>query len=85
MELLQLPRREWGRNMVVDPRALQRATQALAEHLHSEAQAQNAYMTMFPDGRVSLELEWISLELMAKTVLLSYLKPSPDVAPSDHD
>jgi hypothetical protein len=71
--------------MVINPKALQRATQALAEHLHSEAQAQNAYMTRFPDGRVSLELEWISLELIVKTVLLSYLKSSPDIALSDHN
>ena len=56
----------------INPDALKKAAQALVTHLRSEAENQNAFLISFPDGRISLELEWISLEEMAKEVIQAY-------------
>jgi hypothetical protein len=62
-----------GTMMVIDPLALKTAAEALGERLRSEASEQNAYVISFPDGRVSLELEWIDTQAIARHVIAAYL------------
>jgi hypothetical protein len=57
----------------IDFNALKRAAQRLATELASEAATQNAYVAIFPDGRMSLELEWINPESIARAVIEAYL------------
>ena len=59
--------------MALDPLALERATQALGDRLRSEANEQNAYLVRFPDGRVSVELEWIDIQSIAQHVIAAYV------------
>jgi hypothetical protein len=66
----------------IDPNALKRAAQTLAAQLRSEAENQNAYVATFPDGRMSVELEWISPESIAKAVIEAYLNRHGETASS---
>jgi hypothetical protein len=52
---------------------LRAATKAVGEHLRAEATAQGAYVHLFKDGKVSLELEWIDPADLARAVLQAYL------------
>jgi hypothetical protein len=59
--------------MALDPLALESATQALGDRLRSEADEQNAYLVRLPDGRVSVELEWIDIQSIAQHVIAAYV------------
>jgi hypothetical protein len=62
--------------MILDPRALQNAERALAQLLREEADHQRAYIFQFPDGRISLELEWIDPRVITREIIAAYLTPS---------
>ena len=59
--------------MTLNPRAIRNAEQALSEYLRAEAEQQKAYVFRFPDGRISLELEWLDIHSVAKTVVAAYV------------
>jgi hypothetical protein len=59
--------------MTLDPQAIQNAERALSEYLRAEADQQQAYMFSFPDGHVSLELEWLDVHSVARTVIAAYV------------
>jgi hypothetical protein len=59
---------------VVETAALETAVQTLVRLLQAEAQEQNAYVFHFPDGRVSLELEWIDVASIVRSVIEAYVK-----------
>jgi hypothetical protein len=59
--------------MKLDPRAVQSAEQALSDYLCSEAEQQRAYVFRFPDGRISLELEWLDIHSIAQAVIAAYV------------
>jgi hypothetical protein len=40
--------------------------------LHAEAEQHRAYVFNFPDGRISLELEWFDVCAIAQTVVSAY-------------
>jgi hypothetical protein len=56
----------------IDAEALRAATEALESSLSDEADAQNAYLFKFTDGRVSLELECVDIKLIAERVIVAY-------------
>jgi hypothetical protein len=58
----------------LDPHALARAADALDSLLRAEADAQNAYLFKFADGRISLELEWIDIAAVARQVVSAYVE-----------
>lgn len=60
--------------MNVEAAALETAVQALIRLLQAEAEEQNAYLFHFPDGRVSLELEWIDLASIMRSVIEVYVE-----------
>jgi hypothetical protein len=57
----------------LDPHAIRSAERALEDYLSTEAEQQKAYLFRFPDGRVSVELEWIDLSSAAQKVVGAYL------------
>jgi hypothetical protein len=59
--------------MKLDPRAVQNAEQALSDYLCTEAEQQRAYVFRFPDGRISLELEWLDIHSIAQAVIAAYV------------
>jgi len=59
--------------MDINVRGLQNATRALENKLSAEASAQNAYLFKFADGHVSLELEWLDIQGLAKEVIAAYI------------
>ena len=59
--------------MNLDPRAIQNAERALSEYLRAEAEQQRAYVFRFPDGRISLELEWVDVHSIAHAVVAAYV------------
>ena len=59
--------------MNLDPRGIQNAEQALSEYLRLEAEQQRAYVFRFPDGRISLELEWLDVHSIAQAVVAAYI------------
>lgn len=59
--------------MILDADALRRAQQVFAELLQSEANQQHAYLSRLPDGRVSLELEWLDLSAITERVVTAYV------------
>ena len=59
--------------MSVDLQALHIATQTLAQLFSAEAERQHAYIFHFPDGRISLELEWVDINDIVGKVIASYL------------
>jgi hypothetical protein len=65
--------------MTLDPRAIENAERALSEYLRLEAEQQRAYVFRFPDGRISLELEWLDVHSIAEAVVAAY------VATLEHD
>jgi hypothetical protein len=44
-----------------------------SDRLLIKANEQNAYLFRFPDGRVSLDLEWIDIESIAQHVIAAYI------------
>jgi hypothetical protein len=58
--------------MAINLQGLRRAAEALETVLRAEADAQNAHLFRFPDGRVSLELEWIDIQAIAYQVVVAY-------------
>jgi hypothetical protein len=54
--------------------ALETAVQTLIRLLQTEAEKQNAYVFHFPDGRVSLELEWIDVASIVRSVIEVYVE-----------
>lgn len=59
--------------MALDPKAIESAKRALNEYLKAEAEQQRAYLRSFPDGRVSLELEWLDVHSMTRAVVGAYM------------
>jgi hypothetical protein len=59
--------------MALDPQAIQSAERALNDYLRAEAEQQQAYMFSFPDGHISLELEWLDVNSIARTVIAAYM------------
>ena len=70
---------------VVETAALETAVQTLIRLLQAEAEkrdpklrkqgtTQNAYVFHFPDGRVSLELEWIDVASIVRSVIEVYVE-----------
>jgi hypothetical protein len=64
--------------MTLDPRAIENAERALSEYLRVEAEQQRAYVFRFPDGRISLELEWLDVHSVAKAVVSAYVATLDD-------
>jgi hypothetical protein len=60
--------------MGISTQGLQRAAEALETVLRAEADAQNSYLFKFPDGRVSLELEWVDIRAIAHQVVRAYVE-----------
>lgn len=60
--------------MNIDAGALGRAVRALVQTLQAEADKQHAYLFHFPDGRISLEMEWLDVESIARTVIATYVE-----------
>jgi hypothetical protein len=58
----------------IDSKALKKAGQSLAAKLVSEAEKQNGYVATFPDGQISIELEWIDPKSIAKAAIEAYLE-----------
>lgn len=50
------------------------AVQKLVQLLHAEADEQNAYIFHFPDGRGSLELEWLDIASLVRAVIAAYVE-----------
>jgi hypothetical protein len=61
----------------IDSKTLKTAALRVAAKLASEAENQNGYVVIFPDGRVSVELEWIDPEEIAKAAIEAYLETAP--------
>ena len=59
--------------MNLDPRAIESAGEALSRYLQAEAEQQRAYVFKFPDGHISLELEWLDVRSIAQAVVSAYL------------
>jgi hypothetical protein len=59
---------------VVETAALEAAVQTLIRLLQAESEEQNAYIVHFPDGRVSLELEWIDVASIVRSVIEVYVE-----------
>jgi hypothetical protein len=59
--------------MNLDQRAIRNAERALSDYLRAEAEQQKAYLFRFPDGRISLELEWLDVHSIARTVVAAYV------------
>ena len=68
----------WGNgravaDMTLDPNGIESAEEALSDYLRAEAEQQRAYLFRFPDGRISLELEWVDVRSIAQTVIAAYV------------
>jgi hypothetical protein len=59
--------------MTLKSEGLRAASAAFGKRLAEEAFAQNAYARHFPDGRISVELEWVELEPIAEAVIEAYM------------
>jgi hypothetical protein len=59
--------------MNLNEEGLRAASTVFSKLLAAEAEAQRAYAHSFPDGRMSLELEWVDLELIAEAVITAYI------------
>ena len=59
---------------MLDQKGVKAAAEALREMLATEAQEQGASYRQFPDGRVSLELEWIDPAALVEAVVQSYIE-----------
>jgi hypothetical protein len=59
--------------MTLDPRVIQDAERAFSAYLQVEAEQQRAYLFRFPDGRISVELEWLDVHSIAHAVVAAYV------------
>lgn len=59
--------------MTLDSDALQSAQQAFDDLLRAEAEQQHAYFAELPDGRISLELEWLDIRSITREIIAAYL------------
>jgi hypothetical protein len=57
----------------LDAQGLESALKAFNDLLAAEAAQQNAYLFRFPDGRISLELEWLDIGAVARAVIAAYI------------
>jgi hypothetical protein len=57
----------------VHAHALDAAAAALDLQLQTEAAEQGSYIHKFGDGRLSIELEWIDANGLARAAILAYL------------
>lgn len=64
--------------MAVDQRAIEAAAEVLRALLQRAADEQHAYFHRFPDGNVSLELEWLDLNLLARATVATYLQSASE-------
>ena len=64
---------ERAASMILDPNGIESAEKALREYLRQEAEQQRAYLLRFPDGRISVELEWVDVRSIAQTVVSAYV------------
>jgi hypothetical protein len=53
--------------------ALDAAAAAVDSQLRTEAAEQRSYVHKFPDGRLSVELEWIDANGLARAAVTAYL------------
>ncbi len=58
----------------VHPSALAAATAAIDMELTAESTEQRGYLHKFPDGKLSIELEWIDTRRLAEAAIDAYLK-----------
>jgi hypothetical protein len=54
--------------------ALRAATDALVEALEVQINRQHSYLHIFPDGKVSIEGEWVDARKLARAAITSYLE-----------
>ena len=73
MRLLALALPKVALVMTLDPQGLAIAKQKLERLLSAEADEQRAYLFYFPDGRISLELEWIDIDAIMSSVIATYV------------
>jgi len=59
--------------MTLDPEALQSAQKVFDDLLRAEASQQHAYLAELPDGRISLELEWLDIRSITREIIAAYL------------
>jgi hypothetical protein len=59
--------------MKLDSRGLAAASRVFHEWLDAEADLQHAYICRFPDGRISLEMEWLDITAMTQAIVLAYI------------
>lgn len=71
--------------MTLDPHAVENAERALGEYLRAEAEQQKAYLFHFPDGRISLELEWVDVRSLAQAVIAAYVSSLRQDGVEAHD
>jgi hypothetical protein len=57
----------------IHPRALRAASAALDRELQAVAAQQGGYVHRFPDGKLSLELEWVCTVGLARAAIRAYL------------
>ena len=62
-----------NRFMQLDKNALSAARETFARALSEEAAEQHAYLARFPDGRISVQLEWIDIEPIVQAVIAAYI------------
>jgi hypothetical protein len=60
--------------MDLDPHGLELAERTFHRLLTAEADEQGAYLFHFPDGRISLELEWIDIHSIVRAVIATYVE-----------
>jgi hypothetical protein len=66
--------------MAVDQNAVHAAADVLQALLQRAAEEQQAYFHRFPDGNVSLELEWIDLKQLTRAAIAAYLALARDTS-----
>jgi hypothetical protein len=63
--------------------ALDAASAALAWQLHAVATEQGGYVHKFPDGKLSIELEWVCIIGLARAAVAAYLAHAEAEGESD--
>ncbi len=57
----------------IDAEDVLAATAALGEQILEQAEEQQGYLHSFPDGRISLELEWVDPQQWVHAAVRAYL------------
>ena len=63
--------------------ALDAASAALCWQLHAVATEQGGYVHRFPDGKLSIELEWVCIISLARAAVAAYLAHAESEGESD--